>query len=486
MKKILFRVVLAGAVVLIAAIVARGLTYESRQMQVEPAPEIAIDTMAVAERLAGALRFETISHQDSAAFPAEEFLGFHAYLEESFPTLHATLEREAIGGYSLLYRWEGADANLRPVLFMAHMDVVPVESGTESEWTYPAFAGRVADGYVWGRGALDDKGTLVTQLEAIELLLSRGFQPQRTVYLAFGHDEEVGGMRGAARIASVLKQRGVQLEYVLDEGGIVTDAVTAVAAPVALVGVAEKGFVSLQLSVRTEGGHSSMPPDNTAVGMLATAIHKLERHQLPRGIRGATAAMLDYLGPEMPFTRRVALANRWLFDPLIERQFGALPEGNAMLRTTTAPTIFHAGVKENVLPSSASAVVNFRILPGDDVASVIEHVRRTIDDPRIEIEPLAFRSEPSPMSDLDSDSFWALQSTVQQIFPDAIFAPYLVVGGTDSRYYTDVTANVYRFNPMYLNRDDFRSVHGTDERVSLEACADMVRFYVQLIRQTVG
>jgi carboxypeptidase PM20D1 len=229
-----------------------------------------------------------------------------------------------------------------------------------------------------------------------------------------------------------------------------------------------------------------MPPPKTAVGILASAVHRLESHQMPAAIRGATAAMFDYLGPEMSFTRRAVFANRWLFDPLIERQFGASPDGNAMLRTTTAPTIFHAGVKENVLPSSASAVVNFRILPGDDVASVIEHVRRTIDDSRIEIEPLAFRSEPSPMSDLGSDSFWALQRTVHQVFPDAIFAPYLVVGGTDSRYYTDVTANVYRFNPMVLKQDDFKSVHGTDERVSLEACADMVRFYVQLMRVTAG
>jgi carboxypeptidase PM20D1 len=486
MKRILFRTALAIAVVLIAAILARALTYQSRQMEVEPAPEIAVDTMAVAERLAGALRFETISHQDSAAFPSEEFLRFHAYLEESFPALHAALEREVINGYSLLYRWDGADPNLRPVLFMAHMDVVPVEPGTESEWTYPAFAGRIADGYVWGRGALDDKGTLVTQLEAIERLSSRGFQPQRTIYLAFGHDEEVGGMRGAAGIAALLKQRGLEFEYVLDEGGIITDAVSGVGAPVALVGVAEKGFVSLQLSVRTQGGHSSMPPEQTAIGILATAIDKLESHQLPVAIRGATAAMFDYLGPEMSFTRRVALANRWLFDPLIEREFGASPEGNAMLRTTTAPTIFHAGVKENVLPSSATAVVNFRILPGDDVASVTEHVRRTIDEPRIEIEPLTFRSEPSPMSDLGSASFEMLQRTVQQIFPNVIFSPYLVVGGTDSRYYTDVTANVYRFNPMYLSRDDFKGVHGTDERVSLGACADMVRFYVQLMRETAG
>jgi carboxypeptidase PM20D1 len=486
MKRMLFRVVLAGLVVLIAVILARTFTYESKQLDVQPAPEMAIDTVAVAERLAGALRFETVSNQDSAVFPAEEFLDFHSYLEESFPRVHAALPREVIGGYSLLYRWEGSDAGLRPVLFMAHMDVVPIEPGTESEWTQPPFAGRIADGYVWGRGALDDKGTLITQLAAIELLVNDDFQPRRTVYLAFGNDEEVGGMRGAAGIAALLKQRGVDFEYVLDEGGIITDAVSGVGAPVALAGVAEKGFVSLQLSVRTQGGHSSMPPEKTAIGMLAAAIDKLESHQLPVAIRGATAAMFDYLGPEMSFTRRVALANRWLFDPLIEREFGASPEGNAMLRTTTAPTIFHAGVKENVLPSSAAAVVNFRILPGDDVASVAEHVRRTIDEPRIEIEPLTFRSEPSPMSDLSSASFETLQRTVQQIFPEAIFAPYLVVGGTDSRYYTDVTANVYRFNPMYLNREDFKSVHGTDERVSLDACADMVRFYVQLIHETAG
>ncbi|MGD8698480.1 MAG: M20/M25/M40 family metallo-hydrolase, partial [Gemmatimonadales bacterium] len=310
MKKILFRAALAGAIVLIAAILARAFTYESRQMDVEPAPEIAIDTTAVAERLAGALRFETISHQDSAAFPAEEFLRFHTHLEESFPRLHAALTREVVGGYSLLYRWDGRDPSLRPLLFMAHMDVVPVEPGTESEWTHPAFAGRIADGYVWGRGALDDKGTLVTQLEAIEMLLEGNFQPQRTIYLAFGHDEEVGGMRGAAAIAALLKQRGIELEFVLDEGGIVTDAVTAVEAPVALVGVAEKGFVSLQLSVRTEGGHSSMPPPKTAVGILASAVHRLESHQMPAAIRGATAAMFDYLGPEMSFTRRAVFANR--------------------------------------------------------------------------------------------------------------------------------------------------------------------------------
>jgi carboxypeptidase PM20D1 len=485
MKRILF-VSLTGVALLLAVLAVRALRFASKQMEVEPVTGIAVDAEGVAERLAAALQIETVSHQDSAAFDAEQFRRFQTYLEESFPAVHEALSRETVGEFSLLFRWAGTAQELKPILLMAHIDVVPVEPGTESEWTHPAFAGRIADGYVWGRGALDDKGSLVTELEAVETLLGDGFQPRRTVYLAFGHDEEVGGMRGAKVIAETLRERGVELDYVLDEGGVVTDAVPGVDAPVALVGVAEKGFVSLRLSVRTEGGHSSMPPDKTAVGILASAVHKLESHQVPGGIRGATAAMFDYLGPEMPFTRRVALANRWLFGPLIESRFGAAPEGNAMLRTTTAPTIFHAGVKDNVLPSSADAVVNFRILPGDGVASVIDHVRSTIDDSRIEIEPLPFYSEPSAISDLGSESYRALQRTVHEMFPGVIVAPYLVVGGTDSRYFNGLTTNVFRFSPITLNRDDFKRVHATDERVAVEACADMVRFYMRLIRNTAG
>jgi carboxypeptidase PM20D1 len=485
MKKILLALV-AGLATLVGVLLVRTLRLESRQIEVEPVTGVSVDAGSVAEHLAGVVRFRTISYQDSALFEGDEFLRFHAYLEDIFPGVHSALSREIVGDYSLLYRWDGADTSLRPLLLMAHIDVVPVEPGTESDWTYPAFDGRVAEGYVWGRGALDDKSCLITILEAVEALLQQGFQPRRSVYLAFGHDEEVGGRQGAARIAELLASRGVELEFVLDEGGVIADMVPGIDSLVALLGLAEKGFLSLELSVRMEGGHSSMAPMQTAVGVISTAVHRLETHPVPGGIRGATAAMVDYLGPEMPFLGRLFIANRWLFGKLVERQFAASPEGNAMVRTTTAPTTFQAGVKENVLPSSARAVVNFRVLPGDSTAGVIEHVRRTVADPRVEITTLGFRSEPSPMSDVESPSFRFLERTIRQVLPGVIVAPSLVIGGTDSRYFVGLAEDVYRFMPFTVGADDLKRVHGTNERIPVDGCADMVRFYVQLLRNSAG
>src|SRR5438874_8299944 len=357
---------LAVVVVVLAAVaLARTRGFRSRQPQVAAVAAEPLDTAALARRLAGALRFKTISFQDSSQFDAREFAGFGRYLRDSFPRLHGALKLERVNGYGLLYEWTGSDPNRQPIVLLAHQDVVPVEPGTEGRWTEPPFEGRIAGGYVWGRGALDDKGSLVGILEAVEHLVAAGTKPRRTVYLAFGYDEEVGGRRGAARIADLLASRNVHPELVLDEGGALANGLVAgISAPVALIGIAEKGYVTVGLTAQAEGGHSSMPPDETAVGILAAAITRLEHQQMARAIRGPTATMFDYLGPEMSFGPRLVMANRWLLGGILAGKFGATPQGNAMLRTTTAPTVLQAGIKENVLPSSARALVNFRILPG--------------------------------------------------------------------------------------------------------------------------
>src|SRR3989475_9559180 len=313
LKKILVAL-LVVLVVLAAVALERAYTVRSRQPQVTPVAAEPLDTAALAQRLAGALRFRTVSYQDSSQFDAREFDGFHRYLRATFPGLHAVLKLEKVNGYGLLYEWTGSAPNLPPIVLLAHQDVVPVEPGTESRWTAPAFEGRIAGGYVWGRGGLDDKGSLVGILEAVEHLVAAGAKPRRTVYLALGYDEEVGGRRRAAHIADLLASRNVHPELVLDEGGaLATGLVGGISAPVALVGIAEKGYVTVALTAQAEGGHSSMPPDETAVGMLAAAITRLEHHQMPRAIRGPTAAMFDYLGPEMSFAPRLVMANRWLF-----------------------------------------------------------------------------------------------------------------------------------------------------------------------------
>jgi carboxypeptidase PM20D1 len=332
---------------------------------------------------------------------------------------------------------------------------------------------------------MDDKGNLMAVLEAVEHLVADGAAPRRTIYLAFGHDEEVGG-RGATATAALLASRDVELEYVVDEGGAITTGLVAgVAAPVAVVGIAEKGYVSLELTAHAEGGHSSMPPTQTAVGRLGLAVARLEAHKMPRAIRGATAAMLDYIGPEMAFPRRLALANRWLFGGLVARSFGATPGGDAMLRTTTAPTILQAGVKENVLPSTARAVVNFRILPGDSVAGVLAHARRVVADSQVTIAVIASNvSEPSPVSPTESENFRLIQRTITQVAPGTVVAPWLLVGGTDSRQYTRLTSNVYRAEVATIGPDDLTRTHGTDERLAIPDYARAIAFFVQLLRNS--
>jgi carboxypeptidase PM20D1 len=474
------------AVVLLLGVVSleRSLTFHSRQPQVTAAAPEPLDTAALAARLAGALRFKTVSYQDSSQFEAREFDGLQRYLRESFPKLHAALKLEKVNGYGLLYEWTGTDATLAPVVLLAHQDVVPVEPGTEGKWTEPPFEGRVAGGYVWGRGALDDKGSLVAILEAVDNLVTSGARPRRTVYLAFGYDEEVGGRRGAARMAAVLASRNIHPQFVLDEGGaLTTGLVPGIGAPVALVGIAEKGYLTIELTAHAEGGHSSMPPEQTAVGMLAGALIRLEHQQMPRAIRGPTAAMFDYLGPELSFGPRLVMANRWLFGGILAVQFGATPQGNAMVRTTTAPTVLQAGVKENVLPSTARALVNFRILPGDSVTGVVEHVRQVVHDAGIGVRVLEETvSNPSDVTSVDAEPFQLLARTIRQVVPGAVVTPWLVVGATDSRHYSRLTPDVLRFVGAGIGKDDLRRVHGTDERVGVQAYADAVRIYIQLLR----
>jgi carboxypeptidase PM20D1 len=474
---------------LLAALLGRAAMLRSRQLEVPPAPPIEVDADAVARHLALVIRQETVSRQDRNAAARTPLRRLHGVLRTLYGETHRALRLERVNDLSLLYTWEGRDPSLRPVLFAAHLDVVPIDAADEAGWTHPPFAGVVEDGAVWGRGAIDDKGSVVCLLEAVELLLAEGFQPERDVLLAFGHDEELGGDEGALRMAELLARRGVELEWVVDEGGFVgADLLPQMGGSLAAIGVAEKGSVSVALELKAPGGHSSMPPPQTAIGEVAAALVALERHPMPAGIDGVTAQFLDHLAPELPFPARMVLANRWFFGPLLGYGFSRVPELDAFQRTTTAVTMFEAGVKENVLPTRARAVVNFRIHPRDRVETVAEHVRRTIDDERIEVQ-VGLRTptrEPSAVSPSDSDAFRSLARAVRSVFPSARVVPYLVVGGTDSRHYEPLSPNVFRFYPFELGRETARLIHGTDEHISVENLARGVRFYVQLLREAAG
>ncbi len=472
---------------LLLVVTFNTLRLESRQIDVESAKTADIDADAATRRLAESLRIRTVSYGPNAPVEEDALNDLHAFLGRSFPRVHGTLDLEVVSDYSLLFTWRGSDPALKPVLFSAHMDVSPVAPETEADWTHPPFEGAVADGFVWGRGALDMKQSLMGVLEAVEHLLAHGFTPTRTVYLAFGHDEEIGGSLGAAKIAEILEQRKVRLYFTMDEGMPITHGIVpGVEQPAALIGLAEKGYLSLELAVEldpAECGHSSMPPVSTAVGKLARAIHRLETNQMPAALKSPASEMFEYLAPEMSLGSRMVVANRWLFDPLLLSRLEEAPATNATIRTTTAPTIVSGGIKENVLPCGARGIVNFRILPGDSVATVIEHVRTAIDDPDVAIRQTGNESsEPSAVSDSSSASFALLHRTVRQIFPETVVAPGLVIGATDSRHYVKVAENSYRFLPMRLRQEDLKRIHGTDERIAVDNYLEIIRFYIQLLR----
>ena len=485
MRKVLGRVaftVLALALVLATVLAARMVVFRSRQPRVQPpAAMLDVDELAAAQRLATAVRFPTVSREGGATDP-RPFTDLNAWLEASFPRTFAALGRERVERGQLL-TWRGADPSLAPVLLVGHADVVPVEPGTEREWSRPPFGGEIGDGFVWGRGTLDDKSTVLGLLEAVERLLADGFRPRRTVLLAFGEDEEVGGEEGAAAIAALLAARGVRPAWALDEGMAIVDGmIPGLDRPLAAVGVAEKGFVTFDLTVETEGGHSSMPPPESAIGILAAALARLEAAPMALALDGPARQGFEFLSPEMPFGGRLAFANLWLFGPLVERELAARPAGAALLRTTIAPTLLEAGVKDNVLASRARAAVNARIQPRDSIAAVARHVRRAVADPRVRLtlRP-GMRSEPSPVSPASGPGFQAVGRAVREVFPEAVVAPWLVLGATDGRHYAGVAGAVYRFAPLRLRPEDLARIHGTDERIAIAAYADMIRFYVRLL-----
>ncbi len=480
------RIAAAAAIlltVLVAIVLLRTAIFKSVQVQVQAMSPLPVDDAAI-ERLAAAVRIPTVSVAETPGEDFSVFTRFHEFLEASFPRVHQQLTREVVGGHSLLFTWQGREPSTRPVLLMGHMDVVPVEVGTESAWAHPPFSGLVADGFVWGRGTLDDKCSVVAIFEAVEEHLKNGFQPRQTFLLAFGHDEEIGGRAGAASIAALLQSRGIRLEFVLDEGLAVTHGIVpGLESPAALIGIAEKGYASVELSAQAPGGHSSMPPPSTAVGMIAAAVHSLEQNPMPASLDGPAALLFDRLGPEMPFSSRLAIANRWLFGRILIGKLSSGEATNALVRTTTAATVIEGGVKDNVLPARARAVVNFRIKPGDTIDSVIAHVKKSVADPRVAIQLLdpSGARDASKVSATTSQGYLTIERTIRQVFPGTLVAPSLVLGATDSREFERIADDVYRFVPYLIGPDDTSRVHGANERVSVESYRNCVRFYSQLL-----
>jgi len=434
------------------------------------------------ERFQALLRFPTISRPDEATIDVAAFERFAAALPTLYPSLHASLEREVVADHSLLYRWRGS-SDAAPAVLMAHYDVVPA---TDEGWQHPPFAavvtGEGPERVLWGRGSLDDKGALVAILEAVEGLVAAGYTPEHDVYLSFGHNEETAG-GGAIAVASLLESRGIRPALVLDEGGAIVEGIfPTVTAPAAVIGVAEKGLVNLLLSVEQEGGHASTPPRSTATTRLARAVTRLAARPYPARFSPTNLEMIRTLGAHATGPLRTIFRAATITRPLLQLVFARLSEEtSAMVRTTLAVTQLSGSAAANVLAERATATVNIRVAVGSTVAEAVDHVRRSVRDSSVRIEVLE-ASEPSPVSPTVGPAWSKLSKAITDIHPGVVVTPYIQLGASDSRRFTGISNNVYRFTPFEMSKEERGTLHAMNERIHVDTWLRGIEFYVALLR----
>lgn len=429
------------------------------------------------------LRIKTVTNSKYEENDLEEFKKIRSFVERSYPILREKLEIQSFNDYSILIKWPGAHIHKKPVLFLSHFDVVPIEG---QSWSFPPFEAVEKEGYIWGRGTLDTKNTLTAILESVEQLILQGFTPDRTIYLAFGGDEETQGTHGAGRINEFFKENNIEFEWLLDEGGVVAEeSLAIVKEPMALVGISEKGFTNIRISCEGKGGHSSMPPQHSAAGILAMAIEDIEKNPFPAKITPSISSFLYSITPYVSFPVALVLANHKVFSPIIRRILLQTPSSAALLRTTQAVTIINCGTKENVLPSYGEAIINIRILPGESVSTVLERLKLRLEkyDVKVEVADINDSNDPIDESSLESEGFRLIENAIYAVFPQAVTVPYMMTGATDSKHYRDVCKDIYRFSPMCLSMDEISLIHSADERISLDNYEKSISFYMTLMKK---
>jgi len=471
--------------------------FSSMQMKGIEQIEVKVDLEGAAQRLSQAVQFRTISNQDRSDFDEKAFNDYHDFLVKSYPLVHKTLKREVVGSprpFSLIYTWEGKDPSLAPAVFMAHQDVVPIAEESRDQWEVDPFSGEIKDGYIWGRGSLDDKNQIHAILEATEMKIKEGFQPERTILFVFGQDEEVGGPEGAKHAVDIIEKRYDNIAFVIDESApLIPGVFPGIRENTALVGIAQKGYLSLEIAINGIGGHSSQPAAESNIVALAKAVEKVEAAQFPYKIHDAVRYQYRFMGPELPADQQpmykaVAYGNNDNVSDL-EKKFMEVMSQNqvtrAMLHTTTAVTMFNAGIKDNVLPPAATAVVNFRPMPGDTPEVIIEHVKKAINDDRITIRDISASTPATNVADPNGEGYKLLEKTIRQTWGnDLIVSPFFVIGGSDSKHFQarPFAPDVYTITALQLESvKEFAGFHGVNERILVEEYGRSIGFFYKLM-----
>ena len=479
MLKKLLLLSLASVLILVSIALVRTFMHVAPQLDSVERSEVQIDKTNVSNNLAASIGFKTISHQDPKNFVKEEFNAFIKWASVTYPEFHSEMQLEQLE-YTLLYKWQGSDPSLAPILLTGHYDVVPVIPGTEETWEQDPFAGAISNNRIWGRGAMDDKSGVIGMYEAATHLIKKNYRPKRTIYFSFGHNEEIGG-GGAALVVKKLKNEGVQLHWSLDEGSFVNKGFfPGVDKLVAPINVAEKGAMNLLIVAKAAGGHSSTPPKKTAVTILADALIKLEKEPLPGSLEGLSAIMFDGVSKHMPFGYRFLFANRWLFGGPLESLMSSTPVINAMIRTTTAPTMLQGSIKSNVLPIEATSLINFRLHPRDSIESVTEHVRNVVESEQVEVRLLG-GIEASGISEWQSEGYEIIAASLNKVYGEIVVVPGIMIAASDTRHYSKVADNSFRFNPFSIVPEDMTGFHGTNESIDADDFVDGIKTYVEII-----
>lgn len=482
----IFLIILGIIVLLIALTAIKAALYKAKPPKIEPMQKENVDSARVQKHLSQAIQIKTISNPDDNKVDWSEFDKFHEFLKNEYPLTHKTLKREKVSQASLLYTWQGTDESLEPIALLSHQDVVPISEGTYDDWEHDPFEGFNDGEYIWGRGAVDMKNHLICVMEAVETLLEEGYSPKRTVYLCFGHNEEIvaGSNNGAHSIMQVLKDRGVHLDSTLDEGGAIIKANIKglIDGNLAGIGIAEKGYADYKISVKAKGGHSSQPPKHTAVGMISEAVRDLENHQFKSKMLPSVYNLFSHVGRYTSFPARMVMCNLRILKPIFIAVMKKFPPAATFVRTTTACTMLSGSPASNVLPQSASVTVNFREMPGDTIADTESHIKNVIKNKEIEVEFLKGK-EASKVSSTDSEAFKTIDKLAMQISEKNIVAPFLVMGGTDSYHYEEICDNMYRFSPFTLDTAIMLTTHGTNERIPIDQLPIGVEFFKRYIKE---
>ena len=472
-------IILYFIAVLVLVIIARTLMFTPKAQPESDSEKVSFDKAAAQNALSELVKCRTVSYYDKSLEDDAEFEKLIALLPALYPNVTEKCSLLKLPDRALLFRWQGREEG-EPAVLMAHYDVVPVN---EKDWDKPAFEAVVEDGVMWGRGTLDTKVTFNGILSAANALIAEGFTPEKDIYFAFSGGEEVNG-NGAVNIVNYFKEQGITPSFVLDEGGAVVENVfPGVSAPCAMMGLAEKGMMNLEFSIKSGGGHASAPAPHTPVGRLSMACTKLESKPFKAHLTKPVLEMFDTLGRHSSFLYRMIFANLWCFkgvlDLICKKSGGEL---NALVRTTVAFTQMQGSDAPNVIPPEAKMVANLRLNPMDTIDSALSYIKKTIKDDDIKLS-VTDRMNPSPLSRTDCEGWHKVSKAVISTWPGCIASPYLMVQCSDSRHYGPISDRVYRFSAMDLTKEERGTIHGNNERIRLELIERSVEFFIRVMKQ---